>query len=366
MPVTVLSAGDSLPTRASALEIGWQIRGERPDQVIVAFEVAGERAAVHVQHIGPQNLLLTGWSEAVALVARPTVPGAVFVDGVGLDVQITVRSDNVSGDQIVLPPFDVSSTRAAHLLTVTPAGDGCIVAVSSSAGSPAARLDPGSLVQRAAWSARRQSGTQTLPDHLRRTVSVAVDQSASMLPHHRSGAVQSLLEMLFGVNLLCGTAEAVPVWSLESPPRRLSRSLDRTTVLGYADAELSRGPFSSGSTLAPLIEQIDRSGTGDACVVMTDGVPADLDAVTTALSARTRPVTWHLLAIATGPDDPAVQTEPWRDELRALGPAVRAGFLTVASVSPGGEPGWLADDLTSADRLDLVVGALGLTSGDRR
>jgi hypothetical protein len=363
VPVTVLNPGDSLPIRASALEIGWQIRGERPDQVTVAFEAAGERPAVHVQHLGPQSLLLTGWPEAVALVARPAVSGAAFADGVGFDVQITVRSDNASADQIVLPPFDASSTRAAHLLTVTPAGNGCTVAVSTSAGTPAAKLDPGSLVQRAAYSARRHSGTQTLPDDLRRTVSVAVDQSASMLPHHRSGAVQSLLEIVLGVNLLCGTAEAVPVWSLESPPRRLSRSLDRTTVLGYADAELSHGPFSSGSTLAPLIEQIDRSGTGDACVVVTDGAPADLDAVTTALSARTRPATWHLLAIATGPDDPAVRVEPWRDELRALGPAVRAGLLSVASISPGDQPGWLAHDLTSADRLDAVVGALGLTSG---
>jgi hypothetical protein len=153
------------------------------------------------------------------------------------------------------------------------------------------------------------------------------------------------------------------VWALDSPPRRLPRPLDLSTVTGYAEAELAHGPFGSGSALAPLIEQIDSGQEGDACLVVSDGAPADLDAVTMALTARTRPATWHLLAIACGPDDPAVRREPWRDELRALEPAVRSGLLTVATVPPGNRPGWLGDDLSSADRLDAVVGALGLASG---
>jgi hypothetical protein len=362
MPVTMLNPGDQHPMRAAALEVGWRVQGCARDQVLVTFEDGGGHPAAQVQPVGPQSLLLTGWPQAVALVARPVGTGA-FPDGVRLDAYLNSKSHQTTGDQVVLPSFDISSTSSALLLTVAPAGDGCVVAVPAATSTPAADLGSDSLVQRAAYSARRQSGSHTMPDHLRRTVSLAIDQSASMLPHHRSGAVQSLLELVLGVNLMCGTAETVPVWSLESPPRRLPRALERTTITGYAAEELGRGPFTSGSALAPLIEHIDHSGTGDACVVVTDGVPADLNAVTTALTARTRPVSWHLLAVARGPADPAARSEPWLDELRALDPAIRAGLLAVASISPGDQPDWLAGALSSAGELDALVGALALTKG---
>jgi len=359
MTVTILDARGAVPCAAGPLEVEWT----GPDGVSVVLECRSTpgRGATHVQRLGDRSLLLTGLPEDVALVARPVTPGTVFADRVVVGVQL---SSHDSGDQIVVPPVDVSGTTAAVLLTVGSRDGRWLVTAEEGAATrsstlPVGEVSPESLVKRAAYGTRRRIGASSLPPLQQRSMVAVVDRSASMLAHQRSGAVQSLLEVVLGVNLVCGMHREVPVWTLELPPRQLSRALDVTDVGRYVTERLDPEPYTSGCTLAPLIRDLDPADPAVA-VVITDDVPADLPEVAAALAANVRPVAWHLLAIARGPGDPAVRLEPWRDELSALAPMVGSRLLTVSSVTPGSEPGWLARELAAPDRLDGLVAGLGL------
>ncbi|MCW2606750.1 MAG: hypothetical protein JWO60_1443, partial [Frankiales bacterium] len=223
--------------------------------------------------------------------------------------------------------------------------------------------DQDDLVQRAAWAVRRQTGVARLGPDARTELQVAVDRSASLLPALRTGAVQALLEVLLGANGVCGAADAVPVWELGAVPQRLPQPLDRSTAPGFVAHVLGERVTTDGTLLAPLVRTTAAAGPPRTVVVVTDGVPADLEQVTAALRDTTRArgtTRWHLLAVARGADDPTVQHERWRDELAALQPLVAERLLTVSSVAPGNGGGWLTARLADVAALDALVAGLPL------
>jgi hypothetical protein len=378
--VTMLRPGTNLLCPPSPMEIDWQVGRSTATRVRVAFEaLAGDnRPGGIVRPLGAQCLLLTGLPETIALVARPATD-EYFGDGVTFDVQLSLRGDDsAQGDQVVLQPHDVSGTASAVLLTIAPEPRGWNI-VAAETGRSAATLPVGGpvehrypdaptsaddpIAQRSAYSARRHAGRSAQPSELLNTYTVAVDHSASMMPHHQSGAVQSLLEVVYGINLVCGTDRVVPVWTTGEPPVRQRPDLSADTLSSYVDAVLSEHPFTSGTTFAPLVDDVATTAGRDAVLIISDDVPADLDAFTGALA---RPpgvarVSWHLLLIARSQDQ-LTQAEPWRNELRPLAALVDRGLVTASAVTPDDPPGWLAARLAVPDYLHAVVGGLGISS----
>jgi hypothetical protein len=55
-----------------------------------------------------------------------------------------------------------------------------------------------------------------------------------------------------------------------------------------------------------------------------------------------------------------VRAEPWRDELRPLGPLTDGGLVTVSTIAPDDSPNWLANRLASPDELAAVVSGLAV------
>ena len=408
MAVTKLAPGGRARCTTGHATLGWSVDGADLSEVVlrVVQRDAG-RPAIGVQPTGPGRLLIAALPVPVVVLVLPR-DGNVFRDGVSVSAELTLRVDGHDGDQYVLPEVDVSGTSEQVLLIMVPA-DGVwslelpadlavrqarpsthsrVGAPAPSAaalrapqhdGPAATRLTPpepaqeeadgaqqpgvSQLAQRAAYAARRHVGAARLAPEARSEFHVAVDRSASLLPALRTGAVQSLLEVLSGLNSVCGLTDQVPVWELGVAPSRLSTPLDPTTVLGYVTHVLGQRVTTDGTLLAPLVRATAGSGASRTVVVVTDGVPADLTQVTLALRQTTRSrgnTRWHVLAVARGADDPAVRQEAWRNELAPLLPLVAERLLTISSVAPGQGAGWLAARLGDVRALDALVGALPL------
>jgi hypothetical protein len=368
-----------------ALEINWQVRGLTTDHVRVSIEVADgpSRPAVSIQKLGDQRLLLTGLPEAVVVVARPLHAEGYFADRTVFDVQVQLRSTDGGGDQIVLTPVDVSGTRSATLLTISPDALGWevlaplpgvpLVPADSAEPvdtgfapqpGPAANLaDLPALSARAAYSARRRIGEPAMPPYRRANIVAAVDRSASMLPHLRSGAVQSVVEMLVGVNAVAGATAEIPLWTLSAAPTRVRPDLDAATVDGYASTLINDQELDSGTAVAPFIAHLPATGGAQTVLLISDDVPPDLGDVRTALRNRgDRPgsIVWHFLVFGRGSTDPGVRNEPWRNEMAALEALSVDSPLTVSTVAPRDYTGWLADDLADQHRLDDIVSGLDI------
>jgi len=389
MTVTKLRPNDSTICAAGLLQIDWQIRGATVETVHVEMQTlngAGTPAPA-VQTIGRQGLMLASLPEPVALVARPRSVRAAFTDGVTFQTQISLPASDADADQIVLTPVDVSGTSSAVLFTVAPAPGGWKVTAAPAGQSPtpyapASQPPPATpdgpdsnhptsdpqtatvaTVRRAMYAARRHVGASTLPADQLITIAVAVDRSASMLPHQRSGALQAILELILGVNTVCGANRSIPVWKMSHHPCQMRPDLSESSIAGYVETVLDDQALTSGTVLAPLVEQIPRNANRQIVFVITDDVPPDMNATAAAMQARRDPPetpSWHLIVLARHRSDPAVRTEPWRDELRPLAPLVDDGLITMSAITPDDSPDWLADRLTSSDELDAVVAALGI------
>jgi hypothetical protein len=384
MTVTKLRPGDSTICRPGTLEVDWQVRGASAQAVRVELEAltAAGPSAVAVQAVGPQSLLLSSLPEAVALVARPQPNETAFADAITFQAQISLRVGNADADQVVLAPVDVSGTASAVLFTVAPAPGGWEITAAPAgrsaappAGSPAPepgsrRLPPEpptatvSPLRRAEFATRRYvGGAVALPADQRTTMVVAVDRSASMLPHQRSGALSSILELILGVNAVCGTDSVVPMWRMSREPGPIRPDLSESSVGGYVENVLGDQALTSGTALAPLIDLLPRDAGRQTVFLITDDVPPDLDASAAALRARPDPpgsLSWHLLVLARHRTDPLVRAEPWRDELRPLAPLADGGLLTVSAIAPDDTSNWLANRLASPDELAAVVSGLGV------
>jgi hypothetical protein len=379
MTVIMLRPGMSAGCPAGALEIDWHARGVAPSSVTVIVEVldAPGRPAPAVLPVGDQTLRLTGLPAAVALTARPRNAGTVFPDGVIFDVRLSMGAGQDGSDQMVLAPVDISGTAISTPLTITPTPTGWeVTAVSSghwvSADTAGATSGAGSdesttLVQRATWSARRHAGAHSLPPNRLTEFVLAVDGSASMLTHHRSGAVRALLELFLGVNAVCGANQAIAIWGTGWAPARLRTDLT-TATLDECDAMvIDDRALTSGTALAPLVTVLPPARSRRTVFVITDDVPPDLDAATIALAARPdvpHLTAWHLLELALGRQDPTARVEPWRDESRPLATLVERGLATTSAITPGNGQGWLAESLSTRDHLDALVGDLCLWRTD--
>jgi hypothetical protein len=362
MAVTRLTPGGSARLAPGLLKLNWQVSGAtRQNELELAVEALGRPGSVAagIQSTGSGQALIAALPEAVRVVARRS-DGGHFPPVTRLDVQVELRVGQADGGQFVLPTTDVSGTTETELFRLMPREGFAEFEVSP---APTAVVNPPadtSLLQRTVYSARRLiGGDGQLPAAARRELVVAVDRSASMLPLIRSGVRRDLLELLLGVSQVLSGSRGVPVWQLGRVPRQVRPALSPDTLDRYDDV-LGRSASTEGTVVAPLLSSTAGSVKARVVVVVTDGVPADIDGVTAALAepavagGRT---SWHVLALARSLEDPAVRATPWRDELGPLR-AIASEQLTVSSIAPGNGDGWLGERLADDDALDDVVAAL--------
>ena len=343
--------------------------------VSVVTVAAPSRPAVAVSQTGSAQLLISALPEAVEVVVR--CPGGTFPNGLGIQVQLTLRIGELEVDRYVLPRADVSGTSRTTLVVLTPHPGFWQINLPAEPGrqpgppeepclpAPSSGVALVGLAQEAAYAARRSAGTARLPHDQRSDLQLAVDRSASLLPLVRDGSGQALLELLLGVNEVAGSQPDVALWSLDSLPRSVRSGLSPANLDGRWVGAFGAQAQTGGTLLAPLVAATQTSTNARTVVVLTDGVPADLDELRTALAtaradgSRTR---WHLLALARSTGDPGVQLEPWRDELQPLAPLVADGLLTCSALSPELSPGWLVTRLAEPRELRRAIDALPLWS----
>jgi hypothetical protein len=375
MAVIKLGAGQTTTLPPSGtLGLTWQVTGLHASQVQLRFERTDSpgQPAPAAQATGPNSWLVPALPVAATVIVRPAA-GGTFPDGVRIDQQLSLRLGASGSDEFVLPSVDVSGTSQSSLLELVPLAGVWQLTVAG-ARVPARTAPRGEvtapspdlpeLTQSAIYRSRELAGPDgVLPEHLHTELQIAIDGSASMLPFVRSGARRSLLEVLVGVNAVAGTSAEMRVWQLGTSPEPSPRGLSNETVQTY-DALLGSVPRTTGTVLAPLV-QATANGTRRTVIVLSDGVPADLDDLQDALGAargsgsQTR---WHLLAFARSTADPAVRLEPWRDELTSLR-RLLGDSLTASSVSPGDGEGWLAQRLADTSQVMALVAGLGLVGG---
>lgn len=364
MATTRLAPNGSARCPAGRLTVDWRLHGGPADDrlptgtslVSVVTVAAPGRPAVAVSRTGAGQLLIAALPEPVEVVVR--CPVGTFPDGLAISVQLTLRVGEVEVDRYVLPRADISGTSGTTLVVLTPQPGFWQLDVPT---RPDAELALVGLARQAAYTARRSAGSARLPQDRRSALHLAVDRSASLVPLVRDGSGQALLELLLGVNEVVGSQPDVALWSLDSLPRPLPDGLSRATVEGRWAAAFGGQAQTGGTLLTPLVAATRTTTDARTVIVLTDGVPADLDELRAALASaradgsRTR---WHLLALARSVGDPEVQRDPWRDELAPLAPLVADGLLTCSAVWPELSPGWLATRLAEPLALRRALDAL--------
>jgi hypothetical protein len=375
MAMKTISPGESTRCPPGSLLLEWTVTGDALlVEVVIEPSSAPGLPAAGVQRTGPRRCQLSRLDESMNIVVRSR-SGSPLPNGFLVSVRLLVRVGPNDAGTFTLETADVSGTARAHVGTVVPGGGYWQISAPAT-NLPAARRhlstdhtptpetelpDDGlpELAQRAAYAARRVALSRHLPTGQTVRLQIALDRSASMSCRLVDGTVQSLFEVLLGVNQVIGTFKDVRLWEVASPPLPLKVDLSPASVQDVVSREFAAKASTAGTALAPLIAAVD--GEDPSCVVViTDGVPADLGAVNSALQAKTTPTRFHLLAIARSVDDPRVMAEPWRDELSALRSVSADPSLTVSGVTPQTGLGWLAHRLDTDDALEKLVADLAV------
>jgi hypothetical protein len=186
-----------------------------------------------------------------------------------------------------------------------------------------------------------------------------------MLPHVRSGVRRTLLQVVLGINAGIGLSSEITVWQLGRSVAAVDKPLSNETIQGY-DGHLGDVPYTAGTALAPIVRATAAGSRPRLVIVITDGVPADLDDLQKALTdVESEGIhRWHLLVLARSSGDPEVLAEPWRDELWSLSTIDSKSFSYSAITPETAEGNWLekslADDHAGRVAMRRIVAGLVL------
>jgi hypothetical protein len=386
MTVHRVLAGRPQAVHPTALQLSWRAAGIDPRDVEFSIEKSGSPgvAALHVQRLADEARLITTLPEPIMALVRP-LGGGTFPDGCRIDLQLSTRGGPAT-DEFVIPSVDISGTGVTTLFELAPEAGVWTLSVPLVEGRTLALPTPGTpgplpavdidslpkIAKSAAYRVRELAGpTGQLPPELRAEIQVAVDRSASMLPHARSGARATLLELIVGVNAEVGVASDIPVWQLGRSVELVPTPLSHISNSAY-DALLGDVPQTTGTLLAPLLDATAANNERRVVFVITDGAPGDLDDLGPVLDAAQQQGTstrWHVLAFARSVGDPAVARDPWKDELAVLRP-LSSPVFSFSSVTPGSGQDWLAQTLNDSaagrSAMRQLISGLGLMRGVAR
>lgn len=257
--------------------------------VMVMTSVDGQSENVQVQavsdasssigvHPNPELTIVPRVDSAVSLRLVPANGLHEFPSGTV--VHVVLQVDVPAGqepERAILQPLDVSGQSAFEFATLVPEGDAVVVsAVRTGIDEPL-----GELAHRARVQARTLLGVERVPEQYQVNMVIAVDSSASMRSSVVDGDVEAVLEVLAGLSSViapdldlrvCSVGSGVvwaPATELADTARGATEFLDaQPAVIGFRSAspELA-GIYPARNTVTYLV---------------TDGIPADLAALTAA------------------------------------------------------------------------------------
>lgn len=382
MATTRLKPGITARCVAGQMQVDWQLAGSTGS--LSVLRVRDEQPAVGAVAESSRQSTVHDLPEPARLVVTPS-GGQVFPADTQLSGTLSIIVNGQVAQDFRLPDLNVSGTPYAVLATLVPQAGFWEIDVPTDFGGTAAepppppsapgkaparrRAAPDTNEQpdlegtaKLAWYAARRSaqGARAVAP---RELQLAVDRSASFLPLVRGRTGQAILDVVIGVNAVCGTEKQVSVWALGSLPAPVRPALSSKNAEGYWTDRLGADAHTGGTLVAPLIRETATDSRDRTVVILTDGAPADLDDVVAEIVAaqaagtRTR---WHVLALATSTSDPRVRQEPWRDELGTLAPLQARGLLTCSAIAPALEEDWFLPLIEDEDSLAGIVSSLPL------
>jgi len=341
VPVKELDASESYSFASTPLRV--VLTGITADAGVKleAVDQAGNESTSH--RLSAIEMILTPQPRRLRLVATPT-NSTTFAPGMHLGLSLRTEGASADPEQIIVSQFDVGAFSSREIAVLEFAVGKSLITVAGGR-SPERVVPEGSASAPTEDSTTGdqewlQPGRYAFRDAIRSTHGaqkasswgLVLDGSASMAALDAAGQLDDLLVLVAGVMVewtgrtadgaaLTGPRQFVEVPSAVRDPRNLS-------AFAFNDREPA-----SYSELAPAINSIATRMVGEGVVVaVTDGVPADVEAIVCLMEANPR-LTLSLVTIGQSrhsvPAD--VPQQWWEEELSALDPlAVLANVRIVA------------------------------------
>jgi hypothetical protein len=382
MAIKELDPGQRHSLPLSALRV--QLTGTIQSVVLKAVDQAGDESVT--VRLKPTEIVLTPQPRRLRLVASPA-DGGSFAAGASLGLTLLTEGATTSSEQVLVSAVDVGALRSHEIATLEFATDRTILTVApGTRNAPTAAPKSGQTFmsskvfdaptpvqdlpapddQEHIWL---QPGRYALRDADRLgsiadpvdAWGVVLDGSASMLPLYRSGQLDVLLGLVCGTYVhwtsrwasSCTVAgvRQVEVPAAATDPQRLSA------------AALSDTEPSSWSMLTECVSAVAaRLGSSAAVVVVTDGVPGDVDRL---VELARRSPDLQLTMVTTGvslhglpSDQPG--TEWWHEELAGLAGLAEQPNVRVAVVRIGDDGRLRLEDARAAEFALRVTAPTGV------
>lgn len=295
-----------------------------PGVVLRAVDQAGAESTQGMMRLTAAEMVLTPQPRRVRLVASP--PGGSFPAGTTVGLMVRTEGANVVADQVMVAPFDVGALDSREVAVIEFAEGRSVLSVIAAPGAgarPAAPNQRETLASTAAvasapqgaaaplatvfraqglggeddqlpWlkpgryalrDAAKVAGSGPGPDAPAAAWGMVLDGSASMRGVHRAGGLRELVRLVAGIAV---------EWTRTWPGAAVVASVETANQpAGLRDPDaLLRGAYeyrepSSWSSVAQGVQRaIGLVGQEGFVVVVTDGVPGDVERLAAVASAH--------------------------------------------------------------------------------
>lgn len=270
MPTFMLDGGGEVELGRRPLTIS--LATEPPGLPVHLEAVSGGEPLTDVVRPRPDILILRDVQDVVTVRALPAGSNQ-FPAHATLHVDVSVGEPaNPDPERAVCLPLDVAGLGLADILIIEP--DERVLRVRAARVFPLP-TDLGTLGNAARVAATRALGLQSVDDAEARTVTVAVDGSASMRPFVDDGSVATVVGILEGIAQVIAPGRPVlgAVVGLERKPLAAQPG-----ALGDAvTRQLRTGVPSTGFRASSCLPGGVRPDQATATYIVTDSVPPDLE-----------------------------------------------------------------------------------------
>lgn len=352
MAIKELDAGQTYSFRPTAVRV--QLTGAvLPGGVrLVALDQADHEA--ETVRLTDTEMVLIPQPRRLRLVAVPS-RAASFPAGVSLGLTVRTEGESTAMEQILVSVVDVARLRSHELAVLDFASDRAVLTVSKTRGGIApgdVSMPDGAVevvtvrdglrhtrpddaehawLQAGRWAHRdaEKLGEVASPPA---SWGVVLDGSASMRRLHLAGELEPLLALACGIHVQWSSA-----WSAAAAVAgvRVVEADSSATDPGVLTRTAFDGaePSSWSSVAAATAALLKRMGPDPAVLVVTDGVPGDLDRLTTCFADHPRA---RFAVLTTGVSSRGLPSDGpidwWQEELAALA-ALEAPNVAVVALT---------------------------------